>query len=231
MTQIPTAAPSLTARVADRFFRTRWLVRMPIGLYRAGFGFLFGKRLLMLEHTGRKSGARRRVVLEVLARPAPGQYVIIAGFAGTAQWYRNITTNPRVRVSTGFRRNMAALAEPALEAESAAICATSPSTTQLSGRKCSRSSSTSAAGRPTPCRWCGCACSPDTEPANGGQAPHPPGRSEATATRTVPPFRPRDTRSRANVMIHLTCETHRQPAAAVHCAGTVPLRYVSTHGM
>lgn len=120
MTQTPTAAPDLIARIADRFFQTRWLVRMPIGLYRAGFGFLFGKRLLMLEHTGHKSGARRRVVLEVLARPAQGEYVTIAGFAGKAQWYRNITSDPRVRVSTGFRRNMAALAEPMRQAESAA---------------------------------------------------------------------------------------------------------------
>lgn len=119
MTRTRTTAPGLTARMADRFFRTRWLVRMPIGLYRAGFGFLFGKRLLMLEHTGRKSGARRRVVLEVLARPAPDEYVIIAGFAGQAQWYRNITASPHVRVSTGFRRNMAALAEPMPQAEAA----------------------------------------------------------------------------------------------------------------
>lgn len=121
MTQARTAVPGLIARAADRFFGTRWLVRMPIGLYRAGFGFLFAKRLLMLEHTGRKSGARRRVVLEVLARPARGEYVVISGFAGKAQWYRNITANPRVRVSTGFRRNMAALAEPMPQAESAAL--------------------------------------------------------------------------------------------------------------
>jgi deazaflavin-dependent oxidoreductase (nitroreductase family) len=121
MTQARAAAPDLIARIADRFFQTRWLVRMPIGLYRAGFGFLFGQRLLMLEHTGRKSGARRRVVVEVLGRPAPGEYVIISGFAGKAQWYRNITANPRVRVSTGFRRNMAALAEPMPQAESAAV--------------------------------------------------------------------------------------------------------------
>jgi deazaflavin-dependent oxidoreductase (nitroreductase family) len=120
MTQTPAAAPRLIARIADRFFQTRWLVRMPIGLYRAGFGFLFGRRLLMLEHIGRKSGARRRVVLEVLGRPAPGEYVIISGLA-KAQWYRNITANPRVRVSTGFKRNMTALAEPMPQAESAAM--------------------------------------------------------------------------------------------------------------
>lgn len=120
MAQTPTVPPDLTARIAERFFRTRWLVRMPIWLYRAGFGFLFGKRLMMLEHTGRKSGARRRVVLEVVDRPAPGEYVIISGFAGKAQWYRNITANPGVRVSTGVRRNMAARAEPMPQAESEA---------------------------------------------------------------------------------------------------------------
>ena len=121
MTDTPVAAPGLTARLADRFFRTRWMVRLPIALYQGGLGFLFGHRLLMLEHTGRKTGARRRVVLEVLARPAPGEYVIIAGFAEKAQWYRNVQANPRVLVSSGFGRNMPALAVPMTRTESAAV--------------------------------------------------------------------------------------------------------------
>lgn len=121
MTDISAGPAGLTARAADRFFRTRWMVRMPITLYRAGLGFLFGTRLLMLEHVGRNSGTRRRVVLEVLARPARGEYVIIAGFAQKAQWYRNIRANPHVRVSTGFRRNMPALAVPMTQTESAAV--------------------------------------------------------------------------------------------------------------
>jgi len=121
MTDTTAEATSLTARLAGRFFRTRWMVRMPIALYQAGLGFLFGSRLLMLEHTGRKTGARRRVVLEVLARPAQGEYVIIAGFAEKAQWYRNVQASPHVRVSTGFRRNMPALAVPMTRTESAAV--------------------------------------------------------------------------------------------------------------
>ena len=52
-----------------RALRTRWLVRAPINLYRVGLGFLFGTRLLMLEHVGRRTGARRYVVLEVVDRP------------------------------------------------------------------------------------------------------------------------------------------------------------------
>jgi hypothetical protein len=42
---------------AAGLLRVRWVVRVPVGLYRARLGFLFGSRLLMLEHTGRKSGA------------------------------------------------------------------------------------------------------------------------------------------------------------------------------
>lgn len=121
MTDTPAGAPDLSARLADRFFQTRWMVRMPITLYQAGLGFLFGQKLLMLEHIGRKSGTRRRVVLEVLARPARDEYVIVSGFAEKAQWYRNIEANPHVRISTGFRRNVPALALPMTQTESAAV--------------------------------------------------------------------------------------------------------------
>lgn len=69
------AAGAITAWAAG-LLRVRWLVRAPIGLYRAHLGFLFGSRLLMLEHTGRKSGTRRYVVLEVVGHPRPGTYVV-----------------------------------------------------------------------------------------------------------------------------------------------------------
>ena len=65
---------------AAGLLRVRWLARAPIGLYRARLGFLLGSRLLMLEHLGRKSGARRYVVLEVVARPRPGTYVVASAF-------------------------------------------------------------------------------------------------------------------------------------------------------
>jgi hypothetical protein len=46
-------------------------VRAPVWLYRARLGFVFGSRLLMLEHTGRKTGIRRYVVLETVDHPGP----------------------------------------------------------------------------------------------------------------------------------------------------------------
>ncbi|WP_278262405.1 nitroreductase family deazaflavin-dependent oxidoreductase [Nocardia sp. AG03] len=110
---------SLGAGLGAKALRTRWLVRAPILLYRAGFGFLFGRRLLMLEHRGRSSGQRRYVVLEVVDHPADDEYVIVSGFGVTAQWYRNIVAHSAVRISTGFRRGLAAAATPMTETESA----------------------------------------------------------------------------------------------------------------
>lgn len=67
-----------------RLLRSRTLTRAPIWIYRAGLGFVFGSRLLMLEHTGRKSGLPRQVVLEVVDHPAPDTYVVPSGFGERA---------------------------------------------------------------------------------------------------------------------------------------------------
>ena len=105
---------------AARLLRTRWIVRVPVGLYRARLGFLLGSRLLMLEHTGRKSGARRYVVLEVVGHPRPGSYVVVSGFGDRAQWFRNVRADPRVRVFAGSRRPTPATARLLSTVEAAA---------------------------------------------------------------------------------------------------------------
>lgn len=88
---------------AARLLRSRRLVRAPIWIYKARAGAVLGSRLLMLEHIGRNSGARRYVVLEVLDHPAPDRYVVASGFGDKAQWFRNVQANPRVRVYVGSR--------------------------------------------------------------------------------------------------------------------------------
>ncbi len=107
------AMSGLSQRVAEAgagLLRVRWLVRAPIWLYRAGLGFLFGRRLLMLEHTGRKSGLPRLVVLEIVACPAPGSYIVASGFGTKAQWFRNVQANPHVRLYLGSHWPRAATA-------------------------------------------------------------------------------------------------------------------------
>src|SRR5262245_38655707 len=103
---------SRSSELLGRILKNRWLVRAPIWLYRFRLGFLFGRRMLLLEHIGRKSGARRYAVLEVVDHPATDQYVIVSGFGERSQWYRNVVADPRVRVSVGLRRNVPAIATP-----------------------------------------------------------------------------------------------------------------------
>jgi len=102
---------SRLATAGARVLRTRWLMRAPIRVYKARLGFLFGSRMLMLEHIGRNSGARRYVVLEVFGHPAPDIYLVVSGFGTQAQWYRNLQANPSARVWVRGRRALPATAE------------------------------------------------------------------------------------------------------------------------
>jgi deazaflavin-dependent oxidoreductase (nitroreductase family) len=86
-----------------------WLVRAPIRLFRARLGFLFGGRMMMLEHIGRSSGRPRYVVLEIVDHPSPNRYIVASGFGTRAQWFRNIQADPHVRVTVGSHRPRAAV--------------------------------------------------------------------------------------------------------------------------
>ena len=88
-------------RAAAAALRSRRLVRAPIWVYKARAGAVFGTRILMLEHIGRKSHSRRYAVLEVVDHPRADTYVVAAGFGRKAQWFRNIQLNPDVRVYLG----------------------------------------------------------------------------------------------------------------------------------
>jgi deazaflavin-dependent oxidoreductase (nitroreductase family) len=74
----------------------------------------------------RKTGARRHVVLEVIGHPAPGSYVVVAGFGDRAQWYRNICADSPVRVQVGSRKPVAAIARRLNAEEAAATLARYP---------------------------------------------------------------------------------------------------------
>jgi deazaflavin-dependent oxidoreductase (nitroreductase family) len=101
---------SAVARVGAALLRVRWVVRAPIWVFRARLGAVFGRRLVMIEHIGRSSGLRRHVVLEVVDRPGPGSWVVVAGLGRRAQWFRNVEADPRVRVYRGSHAPVAALA-------------------------------------------------------------------------------------------------------------------------
>jgi deazaflavin-dependent oxidoreductase (nitroreductase family) len=83
---------------------SRLVFRTPIHLYRLGLGWIFGSRLLLVNHIGRVSGKPRQVVLEVVAHDrSDGSYVIASGWGPTAAWYRNILHTPTVTIQVGTR--------------------------------------------------------------------------------------------------------------------------------
>lgn len=108
----------VAAALAAKVLTTRSLVRAPIALYRHGWGWLLGSRVLMLEHTGRRSGLPRYVCLEVVDRPGPRRVVVVSGFGTGAQWFRNLAAQPRCRVSIGRRTSAPATARMMTAAES-----------------------------------------------------------------------------------------------------------------
>ena len=85
-------------------------MRSPIGLYRMGLGGVLGRRFLLLEHVGRRSGVVRRTVLEVVEIQEGGLPVVVSGFGVGSDWYRNVTAQPDVTFTIG-RRRVGAVAE------------------------------------------------------------------------------------------------------------------------
>ncbi|MEU3662312.1 nitroreductase family deazaflavin-dependent oxidoreductase [Streptomyces sp. NPDC032940] len=84
----------------------RTAARLPVLLFRVGLGPLFGKRLLLLHHTGRISGLDRQVVLEVVSHdPREPVWTIASGFGPKADWYRNLRRRPKTVIQFGNRHH------------------------------------------------------------------------------------------------------------------------------
>jgi deazaflavin-dependent oxidoreductase (nitroreductase family) len=77
----------------------RWLAHAPDWLYQCGLGWLLGYRLMQITHRGRKSGKLRRTVLEVLHYdPQTREILVVSGWEGKTDWYRNIQQEPALEV-------------------------------------------------------------------------------------------------------------------------------------
>lgn len=85
------------------------LARFPRHLYRVGLGRLFGWRMVLIEHTGRRSGLRRQTVVEVVQR-TERSVDVAAAWGERSDWYRNLMADPTCRISTGSWRRRPAVA-------------------------------------------------------------------------------------------------------------------------
>ena len=98
----------------------KWFLKAPSYLYRAKLGFVFGKRFVMIEHSGRKSGNLYRTVIEVAGRkPEASEYICTSGTGPHADWYRNLQSDGLEAVWVGSGRHADATVR-FLEADEAA---------------------------------------------------------------------------------------------------------------
>lgn len=83
----------------------RLALRAPIWLYRARLGWVFGHRLVYLAHRGRRTGARREVVIEAVAYdPTVPSLTVVAAWGKNPDWYRNLLAAPAIEVRIGTHR-------------------------------------------------------------------------------------------------------------------------------
>ena len=83
-------------------------------LYDSGKGWIVGKFILLLSHTGRRSGTRYDTPLQY--EKIAGAYCVGVGRGSKADWFRNIQANPRVTVRVD-RCKFECLAEPVTDPE------------------------------------------------------------------------------------------------------------------
>lgn len=76
--------------------------RIPLVLYRLGWGRLLGHVFLRLVHVGRRTGQQHAAVAMVLAWDAVIRAAVIAsGWGPDADWVRNLRAGPAARVDVG----------------------------------------------------------------------------------------------------------------------------------
>ena len=79
--------------------------RMPLHLYRRGWGWVLGRTFLLLVHVGRRTGALHSTVAMVLADdPRTREVVICSGWGPDVDWVRNLRAGPPREVCIGRER-------------------------------------------------------------------------------------------------------------------------------
>ncbi|MBI9047132.1 MAG: nitroreductase family deazaflavin-dependent oxidoreductase [Anaerolineaceae bacterium] len=83
----------------------RLFFRLPVYFYRIGLGWLLGKRFVLINHLGRKSGLQRQTVEEVVEREnGTDNVIVVAGYGEQTQWYKNLKEQPETTIQIGNQK-------------------------------------------------------------------------------------------------------------------------------
>lgn len=93
-----TFSPATTARLRQGFklFNRFMLLLWRLGLGSWGNPTRWGGQIMVLTHTGRRSGQRRRTPVNYAL--LDGDVYCTAGFGRISDWYRNLLADPRVEL-------------------------------------------------------------------------------------------------------------------------------------
>lgn len=81
------------------------LLHLPVVLQRHGFGRLLGSRVLIIEHTGRRTGRCYQTPVEVVAHEShPTSWTVVAAWGGRPSWLANIEAAAAPAVMVAGRR-------------------------------------------------------------------------------------------------------------------------------
>ena len=81
------------------------VLRLPVGLYRRGWGWMLGRTFLLFVHIGRTTGRRHDAVAMVLVDDqATHELVICSAWGPGADWIRNLHAAPPAEILIGRDR-------------------------------------------------------------------------------------------------------------------------------
>jgi deazaflavin-dependent oxidoreductase (nitroreductase family) len=80
----------------------RAVFRLPLPLYRRGWGSLLGHTFLLVTHVGRKTGrCRETVAMALTYDPETRETVVCSAWGPGTDWIRNIRARPALRIQIG----------------------------------------------------------------------------------------------------------------------------------
>jgi len=113
------------------------LFKVPLLLRLLRLSFLIPRNVLILTTKGRRTGLPRQTPMEYSPGPEKGVCLVMSGWEGRTDWYRNARADPRVRVWLGGRE-WDAIAEPVPDGQVAhlmkVVTETSPSSSRIWSR-------------------------------------------------------------------------------------------------
>lgn len=78
----------------------KWFFKSPLIAWRMGHGFIFGRWILILTTTGRKSGLPRHTPLQFFG--GRERKYIISGWGEHADWYKNMLVYPNITIQSAY---------------------------------------------------------------------------------------------------------------------------------